>query len=261
MSKKIRLIIVDDNEDCCALIKERIALEDDMNVIGTAHDGIEGFDIICSERPDVVILDISLPKIDGIGVLNKIKQQNWAQRPIIIIVTSISNDSVAQNAMKLGANYYMVKPFSPEDLVNTIRLLSEEDNPPIADSGGLPQKPEEPPKFNYSSMIVEKTINDMGIAPQFKGYIFIKEAVQFCLDKGDQNWYITKDIYPYLAKKYDSNTGSIERSVRTVCERAWKVMPAELRQGIFGNIPRAKRPTNSEFIAQLARYIRYIERK
>ena len=109
----IRVLVVDDNKRIVSILKEALDRENDMEVVGTAADGEEALHLISVLRPDVVLLDLIMPKIDGLGVMERMKGREMEGRPEIIVVSAVSQEKVTENAFQLGAAYYVLKPFDP----------------------------------------------------------------------------------------------------------------------------------------------------
>ena len=110
--QKVRVLVVDDNKRIVNLLKEALAREEDIEVVGTAADGEEALKMIHLVKPDVVLLDLIMPKIDGLGVMERLKKSDSQDKlPQIIVVSAVSQESVTENAFALGAAYYILKPF------------------------------------------------------------------------------------------------------------------------------------------------------
>ena len=105
--QNVRVLLVDDNKRIVNLLKEALTKEPDMEVVGTAPDGEEALRMIELYKPDVVLLDLIMPKIDGLGVMEKLRKSNSGRIPKIIVVSAVSQESVTENAFELGAAYYL----------------------------------------------------------------------------------------------------------------------------------------------------------
>ena len=119
--EKIKIIIADDNLEFVSTFKNFLENEEDMEVIATAKDGIEAYDKIVAMKPDIVLLDVIMPHLDGIGVLEKLT--SLSDMPICIMLSAVGQDAITKRALSIGASYYMVKPFELDVLVKRIRDL------------------------------------------------------------------------------------------------------------------------------------------
>ena len=118
---KLNVAIADDNERILTLLDDILTAEEDINVVGTAKDGEETCRLIRDKEPDVVLLDLVMPRIDGLGVMDRIKHdRNVKKMPSFIIVSGITKEPVPEDAINMGASYYIMKPFDPELLLARI---------------------------------------------------------------------------------------------------------------------------------------------
>lgn len=251
-SKKIKLMIADDNREFCELLKEFIGQEDDLQLIGVANNGVEALEIINEERPDVVVLDIIMPHLDGIGVLEKLSQGAVAQRPKVIMLTAFGQESITQRAVELGADYYILKPFDFTVLATRIRQL--------ADGETVPHYT--PAKTKNLDVAVTNVIHEMGVPAHVKGYQYLRDAILMVIEEVNLLGAVTKELYPMIAQKYSTTPSRVERAIRHAIELAWDRGNVEMMGKFFGytiNLERGK-PTNSEFIAMVADKLRISSR-
>lgn len=123
MDEVINILLVDDNKDFCGILNEYFSDHKDLNICGTIYNGSEAFDAIQEKEPDVVILDIIMPHLDGIGVLEKLDGAELIVKPKIIVLTTLGQETMAQQACDLGADYYILKPFDLDVLGARIKQL------------------------------------------------------------------------------------------------------------------------------------------
>ena len=123
LNAKTQLVVVDDNKDLTQILCSYLSNYEDFEIVGTANNGIEAIKIITEKEPDVVIMDIVMPLLDGLGVLEKINSINIKKRPQIIILSALGHEKTIQIALSLGAEFFMAKPFEINDLVSRIRQL------------------------------------------------------------------------------------------------------------------------------------------
>src|SRR5699024_5395482 len=97
----------------------------DIDVIGTAHSGRECLDVLEEIEPDVLVLDIIMPHIDGLAVLNKLKTMDFNRMPHVIMLTAFGQEEVMKKAVDLGASYFILKPFDLDNLADQIRQIKD----------------------------------------------------------------------------------------------------------------------------------------
>lgn len=247
--RNVKVLIADDNKEFCELLKEFISQEDDFTLVGVAGNGVEAIEIISREKPDLVILDIIMPHLDGIGVLEKLISSGIQPRPKIIMLTAFGQQNVTQKAIELGADYYILKPFDFEVLANRIRQL--------VDGESVPQYIP-PVKTKNLDVAVTNIIHEMGVPAHIKGYQYLREAIKMVVDDISLLGGVTKELYPMIAQQFVTTPSRVERAIRHAIELAWDRGNTEMMNKFFGytiNLDRGK-PTNSEFIAMIADKLR-----
>ena len=255
MNNKITLLVADDNKSLAQMVADHFKTESYVEKVLTAYDGEEAFSMTKEFSPDVVLLDIIMPKLDGIGYLKKISA-NLSKRPIVIGL-SVSGSEMTMNAvMSAGAQYFIIKPQSPEymsEIVKTFLNVDDISIPSHSVSVAVPQKED-----TDIEAIVTGIIHELGVPAHIKGYHYIRTAILMVIENMDMLNYITKRLYPAIAKKYSTTSSRVERAIRHSIEVAWNRGRAETMNDIFGyTVHTGKgKPTNSEFIAMVADRIR-----
>ncbi len=248
VKKSIGVLIADDNRDFCELLKEFIAQQEDFNLTGIAYNGIDALQMIRETKPDVVVLDIIMPHLDGIGVLEKLVSSN-SNKPRIIMLTAFGQESVTQRAVELGADYYILKPFDFNVLATRVRQLAEGVN---VSQYIAPAKPKN------MDVAVTNIIHEMGVPAHIKGYHYLRDAILMVIGEISLLGAVTKELYPTIALKYQTTPSRVERAIRHAIELAWDRGNVEMMTSYFGytiNLDRGK-PTNSEFIAMVSDKLR-----
>ncbi len=120
---KLSILVADDNAEFAKNLTNYIEREQDMQVIGIAKDGIEAVEMIKNTKPDVAIIDVIMPRLDGLGVLERINTDPIEKKPLCIILSAVGQDKITARALELGAQYYVVKPFDIGLLVKRIKDL------------------------------------------------------------------------------------------------------------------------------------------
>ena len=265
MKNEISVLIADDNMDFSNLLKSYMGRLEDLRVVGIARDGLQAYEMIYELKPDIVILDIIMPNLDGIGVLEKISALNMAYKPSFIMLSAIGQDVFVQKAISLGAEYYIVKPFDMDILISRIRQIYSERNLSLFSQNKLVQKPArqvetaKSPNGDLESEITS-LMRDIGILPHMKGYQYLREAIAITVNSSKTFTSITKVLYPSVAEKFNSTPQKVERAIRHAIEVAWTRGNHDAIDSLFGftvNYGKGK-PTNSEFIAMMADKVRML---
>lgn len=262
MNKKISIVVADDNLEFSKMLSDYLNLQEGMEVVGVAHDGVEAVNLVTECKPDVVILDVIMPKLDGLGVLEKINESNLTKQPISIILSAVGQEKITQRAIMLGAQYYFIKPF---ELSVVAQRIKEIKNFAYINLGNDNEVRENRSQYitkgsKEKNLEVEITnlIHDIGVPAHIKGYQYLRDAITLVVNNMDIINQITKTLYPTIADKYGTTPSRVERAIRHAIEVAWSRGQVETMDAIFGytiNSIKGK-PTNSEFIAMIADKLR-----
>jgi len=255
MGKEIKLIVADDNRNFCQMLQNYLQSQEDLSVAGVAYNGLEAMELIQNQAPDLIILDLVMPNLDGLGVLERINARTTTTRPKVIMLTAFGQESLAHEAMKLGVDYFILKPFDLDILGKRIRSLTQDmlsASPQFSSS----TSPIVTTVRSEHDLVSEVTtvMHQIGIPAHVKGYQYIREAILMAVEDVSILGAVTKELYPSIAKKFDSAPSRVERGIRHAIELAWERGQKDTLKRIFGyskNIERQK-PTNSEFIALLS---------
>lgn len=263
MEEKITVVLIDDNISLCEQLKRNLLSEGDISVLGIAHDGIAGLELIKKEKPDVVVCDIVMPKMDGLVLLEKINNEKLEKTPSFIMLSAVSHDSITTKALNLGAKYYIVKPFEKIDLlVKRIREINHGNSSQSLmgayqnKKSSLKQK--DAINENDLEAVVTELIHEIGVPAHIKGYNYLRDAITLCTNDKEFINSITKMLYPTVAKNYHTTSSRVERAIRHAIEVAWSRGREEILNELFGyTIDTEKgKPTNGEFIAMISDSIR-----
>jgi two-component system response regulator (stage 0 sporulation protein A) len=247
------VLIADDNKELASIMKQYLEEQEDMKVIGVAYNGFETLTLIQEFAPDVVILDMVMPYLDGMGVLEKLAEKELSARPKIVILSAFGQDSITRRAVELGADYYLVKPFELETLAQRLRQMVNWDDPSEHVSFHVTQGDEMAREAAVTSILQK-----IGISPNLKGYRYLTDAILIVSYKPEYSSGVTKILYPEIAKKHSTTPSRVERAIRHAIQVAWTRGNAGYIKQRFGSTPGNddRRPTNSEFIAFMADRIR-----
>ncbi len=256
MVAKIKVLIGDDSVDfgviCCNILQKN-----GFETIMKPKDGLVVFDTIKAESPDVVVIDAFMPHIDAIGVMKSINS-NCAKKPIFVVTSSYDNAFVEKEVMQNGAAYYALKPFDLNILAERIVSLT-------GFNYNENQKLDNKKQINLNGdakenleLIVTDVIHQVGVPAHIKGYHYLRESIILSVNNKDMINSITKQLYPTVAKAFNTTSSRVERAIRHAIEVAWDRGDLDILNGFFGYTIHNGRgkPTNSEFIAMISDKLR-----
>ncbi len=266
MSEKITVLVADDNNDFTMTLSSYLEREDQIEIIGIAKDGNEAYNMALELKPDILLLDIIMPHLDGLGVLEKLYETELEKKPLCIILSAVGQDKITQRAIGLGAQYYIVKPFDINVLVKRMKELKNYQ--PTQFKGGyigreikgqyIDIAPEKKKDQDSLEALVTNIIHEVGVPAHIKGYQYLREAIMMVIKDTDVINQITKQLYPEIAGRYHTTPSRVERAIRHAIEVAWGRGEQGTVENIFGYTVSATKgkPTNSEFIAMIADKLR-----
>lgn len=250
---KIRVAIIEDNIELADVIKAYLMKSSKYEIVGIEHDGESGLKLIYEKDIDVVMLDMVLPVIDGIAILERLKGFKGSKRPSFIMFTAVSAEALTQKALKLGADYFILKPFDLELMERRIQQVYY--------SRGNKDETEDPPAndirkhINYGSpcQYVTSVLKATGMTPNLKGYTYLKSAIITAIENNEEIFSITKTVYPMLAEKYSTTSSCVERAIRHAIKKGWEDENGRQAAEQLGfSMYAGKRPSNSVFIRSVA---------
>ena len=245
MDRQIRILLADGNEEFCGRLKQTLEEDGKFAVVGVAGDGVRACELMQSCHPDVLALDLMLPKMDGIAVLKKAQELESAPRALVM--TGFMTEYVGAMAAELGVQYFMSKPCDCRAVADRIREMV---------SAGE----KTPARRNDANIeaLVTSIIHEIGVPAHIKGYQYLREAIMIAVNDMDVINAITKVLYPQVARTFSTTPSRVERAIRHAIEVAWDRGDLETLQRFFGyTVSNTKgKPTNSEFIALIADKIR-----
>ena len=238
---QVNVAIADDNERMLELLGNIISSDKELSLVGKANNGEDVYRIIKTKEPDVVLLDLIMPKVDGLSVMDMVNKDKTIQkRPDFIIVTAVGQEKITEDAFRKGAAYYIMKPFRNEVLIEKIKnTRCKRHAEPFMQAMEVRKREEE-------RKPLETRVTDM-----------IHEIIMAVEDMDVLN-AITKILYPTVAKKHQTTASRVERAIRHAIEVAWSRGKLDVLDELFGyTVSNGKgKPTNSEFIALVADTIR-----
>lgn len=254
---KLNVAIVEDNPQMMNLLNDMLENEDRIHVAWKADNGEDAYNMIVSNPTDLILMDVILPKLDGISVMEKVKNTSGGEpMPSFIMVTAAGSDHMAADAFGLGAQYYIMKPFDKEVLMEKIwRVCSGPE--PLSPYAKLHKIGPYVDRKEYMEKNLENDVTDIlheiGIPAHIKGYQYLRDAIAISVQEDELMVSVTKVLYPAIAKKHNTTSSRVERAIRHAIEVAWTRGRLDTIHAIFGyTINNGKgKPTNSEFIALL----------
>ena len=243
MDQLTTVIIADNSEEFCLSLTAAIGRSKGFQVLGTANDGDKAVRMVTEQKPDMLVLDLMLPKRDGIAVLKAIAAME--HKPLVLATSCFVSDYVSATAASLGVRYLILKPCDPEALVERMEEFR----------GGPSVKTLR--RSNQTTSIeamVTGIIHEIGVPAHIKGYQYLREAIMIAVADMDVINAITKVLYPQVAKTFQTTPSRVERAIRHAIEVAWDRGDLDTLQRFFGyTVSNTKgKPTNSEFIALIA---------
>ncbi len=241
MDNRIKIMLTDVNEDARSMLQDALEKTGRFTVVGSTGDGNEVLQMVADAKPDVLVLDLILPGMDGLGILRRLDGE---KRPKILAVSNFVTQEVVAEAGNLGASMFLSKPYNESAMVEHLISLAEKSEKQLHGPG--------------LEELVTSIIHEVGVPAHIKGYQYVREAIMITVENMDVINSVTKVLYPEVAKRYHTTPSRVERAIRHAIEVAWDRGDLETLQRFFGyTVSNAKgKPTNSEFIAMISDRIR-----
>ena len=234
-----KILLADSSDEFRLLLRHVLEETGEFHVVGDTGDGDEAWELIQQTSPDVVVMDVILPGLDGVSLL-----QRMPKNVKTIVLSAFCSQNTVQEVMRLGAWYFIPKPAHLDSLLERIRQAVTPENGTLS----LPSLESD----------VTAIIHEVGVPAHIKGYQYVREAIILAVQDMDVINAVTKVLYPEVAKRFSTTPSRVERAIRHAIEVAWDRGDLETLQSYFGyTVNSAKgKPTNSEFIAMIADRIR-----
>lgn len=254
----LKCVIADDNERMLQLLGAIVSGEDEFEVVGAAKDGEQAYKLIQEKQPDVVLMDVVMPKLDGLAVLKRISEDtSMTTHPSFIMISAIGQEKITEEAFSYGADYFIMKPFDNNMVINRIKHVRDVKTDQDKRKINAYERVEEQGPDDLEHTVTE-IIHEVGVPAHIKGYQYLREAIMMSVNDMDMLNSITKVLYPTIAKKFDTTSSRVERAIRHAIEVAWSRGKMDTIDELFGyTVNNGKgKPTNSEFIALITDRIR-----
>ena len=288
----LTLVIADNFQNYRDSVIHYIKNRKDVCLLDVVSNGRDAFESILRNKPQAVLLDVVLPEYDGFSVIEKVyREMNEEERPFFVIVSSMGNEDTVAHASEMDVSYYMMKPCFPEVLINRVLLIAERRNgrnllmsrTAVSITENVRRKDKVVDILTAASLKAKETaesmeesdnneeefemrleaditniIREIGIPAHIKGYQYVREAIKMTVMDMTLLGFITKSLYPAVAKKFKTSSSSVERAIRNANEVAWNKGKIEVLEEMFGYTVSAGKgkPTNSEFIALISDKLR-----
>lgn len=244
MDNTIKILVAEGNEEFCKELEKTINSREGCHVVGIAVDGKCAVERIATLQPDVLVIDMLLPELDGVSVLRRAAQM--MNPPVVLVLTGFMTGYLSGTAGELGIEYFMSLPNDTAAIADRVEeIAAYEYNLKLPDGRK---------NGNDIESMVTAIIHEIGVPAHIKGYQYLREAIMIAVDDMDVINAITKVLYPQVAKTFDTTPSRVERAIRHAIEVAWDRGDLETLQKFFGyTVSNTKgKPTNSEFIALIA---------
>jgi len=244
--RKHRVILADSNRDYLRLVSSFLEETKKFDIIDYAFDGKQAYELTKSHKPDILIVDLIMPILDGFAVLEELGRDGYCAGTKVVMTSAVNLDFVLKKAESYNVDYVFLKPFDKEVFKRRILELLTYDS---KDTRVFGNRAEPDP-----SLIVTDHIKKVGITANIKGYHYLRDAILLVHDDFELMSHLTTGLYQSVAKKHNSTPQRVERAMRHAIETAWNRGNIEVLEDFFGyTILETKgKPTNGEFIAMLA---------
>ena len=251
---KIKIILIEDSLDICKALKKYLDAQVCFEVVGMAHNGVDGLELLLSTPCDVALIDIIMPQKDGISVLEDLKTHSEIKKPACIMFTAVSHDGLTKKALELGADYFILKPFDMDVLAR--RILDIHDHHIArASQQAMEEVNYVRPMFNKqkdTEKYVTDTLRRLGIPSNLNGYTYLKKAALLIVEDPTMLNGVTKVLYPEVAKKFDTKSVRVERSIRHAIQTSWANGNEQSYKDVLDySSNKHEKPTNSHLISLL----------
>lgn len=256
------LVLIDDNPQMLAHYEDILRADRSIVVAGKATDGRQGLEMIRKNEPDMILLDMVMPRMDGLGLLQALREfPPEIRRPEVMVVSAVGQEAMVEQAFALGASFYLMKPFEDKVLLEQIgRILGTGSRPSQIVSDISPVYHTSYPTATLEEEVSE-TLLALGVPAHIRGYQYLRDAIIIAVRNKEVLNLVTKVLYPAVASMNNTTPGRVERSMRHAVELSWAKGDRASISEIFGHPAgdRLGKPTNSEFIALIADRIRIRE--
>ena len=262
MKEKVKIVIADDNKEFRGVLKDFLLSKNMFDVVAMADDGIKAIEAVEKHEPDILILDIIMPHLDGLGVLEKMHKKELNKFPKVIILSAVGHDKITQRAINMGVDYYIIKPFNFDSFSERLLQISGYETSKVQMRNKEMVYNEKAEKELSLEAKITEILREVGVPAHIKGYQYLRTSIIEVVNNIELLGAITKELYPSIAVKYSTTASRVERAIRHAIEVACSRGKIETINSIFGYTIHTNKgkPTNSEFIAMIADKLRLEQR-
>ena len=207
------------------------------------RDGLELVKAIQEKDPQIVLMELFMPGLDAIGVMHAVAPRVVGKGPLYIVAASYTTPILEREVVSAGATYFALSPFNKEEMIDRMFSLYA-----LRDQIATPPTP-----VGIRQEITE-ILHQIGVPAHIKGYHYLRDSIMMAVEDPDIINAVTKQLYPGVAKRYNTTSSRVERAIRHAIEVAWDRGDVDVLNSYFGYTIHNTRgkPTNSEFIAMIA---------
>ena len=233
--EKLNIAIADDNERMVQLLDQIVSSDEELQVVGKAGNGEDLIEIIREKKPDVVLLDIIMPKLDGLTVMDRVNQDSNLRKPAFIVISAVSQEKMTEDAFELGADYYILKPFDNDTVVNRIKRVRTRQLRNASKTKKISAYESQKAYMEHNlETDVTNIIHEVGVPAHIKGYQYLRDAIIMSVNDMEMLNSITKILYPTIAKRHQTTPSRVERAIRHAIEVAWSRGKMDTIEELFG---------------------------
>ena len=247
------VVIIDQDEEFCNKFKTELNQSENFVCAATASDGHDGLKKIFREDPDYVLMDLILPYLDGLSVLDELREENKIEDVNIIVLSSFLNKKMVKILQKYEIDYFMSKPADFTCIKNRIEDLHSDYTLSKYDSKISEQMKREDDMANIN-LEITGLLDEFGVPANIRGYLYLRNAIYLSITNLELVNSITKMLYPQIAENFSTAASRVERAIRHAIKVAWERGNKEKISEYFGySISETiGRPTNAQFMAKVA---------
>ncbi len=263
IKQKKTVIVTDDSKEMIQAMKSFFEGNEDFELSDTFYDGLTLLNSLKTIKVDTLILDVFMPNFDGIKVLKELSQnrEKYNIPTNIIVMTAFANDNIMKKACEYGADYFIIKPLNFSFLLEVMNELNSEEKA-NEDSQVYKLSKKESEKALDLDAEITTLLHEIGVPAHIRGYLYIREAIKMVFEKVEILGCITKELYPEIARRFQTTSSRVERAIRHAIEISWSRGNIDAISDLFSyTISYHKsKPTNSEFIAMIADRLRLLHK-
>jgi two-component system response regulator (stage 0 sporulation protein A) len=254
MSKNAKhVVIIDQDEEFCQKFKTELNEAEDFQCHATANDGHDGLKLIFQEDPDYVLMDLILPHLDGLSILDELEEEDKLEEVNVVVLSSFLNNQMLKILQNYEIDYFMSKPVDIECVKNRIEDLDQDYNLSSYESMLSESKKQSKHDVNINLEITD-LLDKFGVPANIRGYLYLRNAIYLSITDLELVNSITKRLYPQIADNFSTVASRVERAIRHAIKVAWERGNRDMISEYFGySISETiGRPTNAQFIAKVA---------